>query len=48
MTTRGRRASPSELHGFCYLRRRFLDAELIAADIADVAELVDLLEPLTQ
>lgn len=42
------RSSPNELHGFYYLRRRFLDADLIAADIEDVAELVELLDPLTK
>ena len=41
------RASPNELHGYFYLRRRFLDADIIAADIEDVADLLDLLEPLT-
>lgn len=42
------RGSPNELHGYYYLRKRFLDAEIIAADIEDVAELVELLEPLTR
>ena len=41
------RGSPNELHGYYYLRKRFLDAEIIAADIEDAAELVELLEPLT-
>lgn len=42
------RGSPNELHGYYYLRKRFLNADIIAADIEDVAELVELLEPLTQ
>ena len=40
-------AVANELHGYFYLRRRFLNADVIAADIEDVAELIDLLEPLT-
>lgn len=42
------RGSPNELHSYYYLRKRFLDAEFIEADIADVAELIDLLAPLTE
>lgn len=42
------RGSPNELHGYYYLRKRFLDAGIIAADIEDVAELIDLLEPHTR
>ncbi len=42
------RSSPNELHGFYYVRKRFLNAEVIAADIEDVAELINLLEPLTE
>ena len=40
-------AVANDLHGFFYFRRRFLDADVIAADIEDVGELLDLLEPLT-
>lgn len=41
------RAIPNELHGYYYVRKRFLDADIIAADIEEVSELVDILEPLT-
>ncbi|MYJ58739.1 MAG: hypothetical protein F4088_07815 [Chloroflexi bacterium] len=37
-----------DLHGNYYRRRRFLNAEAIAADIESVAELVELLAPLTE
>ena len=40
-------AVANELHGYFHVRRRFLDADIIAADIEDVADLLDLLEPLT-
>ncbi len=40
-------AIANDLHSNYYRRSRFLDAEGIAADIENVAELIDLLEPLT-
>jgi len=45
---RSLRATANDLHGNYYRRRRFLNAEAIAADIESVAELVDLLAPLTE
>ena len=42
------RGSPNDLHGYFYERDEFLDAGVIAADIESVAELVDLLAPLTE
>lgn len=41
------RGSPNDLHAYFYERDEFLDAEVIAADIERVAELLDLLSPLT-
>ena len=41
------RGIPNDLHGYYYVRKRFLDAKVIAADIESVAELVDILAPLT-
>ncbi|MXV80823.1 MAG: HEPN domain-containing protein [Chloroflexi bacterium] len=45
---RSLRATANDLHGNYYRRRRFLNAEAIAADIESVAELVELLAPLTK
>ena len=45
---RSLRATANDLHGNYYRRARFLNAEAIAADIESVAELVDLLAPLTE
>ena len=42
------RGSPNDLHEYFYERDEFLDAAVIAADIESVAELVDLLAPLTE
>ena len=42
------RGSPNDLHGYFYERDEFLDAQVIAADIERVAELLDLLSPLTE
>ena len=42
------RGSPNDLHEYFYERDEFLDATVIAADIESVAELVDLLAPLTE
>jgi hypothetical protein len=41
------RGIPNDLHGNYYVRKRFLDAEVIGRDIENVSELVDLLAPLT-
>ena len=41
------RGIPNDLHGNYYVRKRFLDADVIRRDIESVAELVDLLAPLT-
>ncbi len=40
-------AVADHLHGNFYQRKRFLNADAIRADLEDVAELVDLLTPLT-
>ncbi|MCY3569405.1 MAG: hypothetical protein OXH38_12300 [Chloroflexi bacterium] len=42
------RGSANDLHGYFYERDEFLDAEAIATDIDRVAELLDLLFPLTE
>ena len=42
------RGSANDLHGYFYERDEFLDAEVIAADIESVAELVEILAPLTE
>lgn len=42
------RGSPNDLHEYFYERDEFLDAAVIAADIESVAELVELLAPLTE
>ncbi len=42
------RAIANDLHGNYYRRARFLSANEIAADIESVAELVDILAPLTE
>ena len=42
------RAIANDLHGYYYVRKRFLNADVIAADIESVAELVDILAPLTE
>ena len=41
------RGIPNDLHGNYYVRKRFLDADIIRRDIESVAELVELLAPLT-
>lgn len=41
------RGIPNDLHGNYYVRKRFLDAEIIGKDIESVAEMVELLAPLT-
>ena len=41
------RAIANDLHGNYYRRKRHLDADTIGEDIESVAELVELLEPLT-
>jgi uncharacterized protein (UPF0332 family) len=45
---RSLRAIANDLHGNYYRRARFLSAEAIAADIESVAELVEILVPLTK
>ena len=42
------RGIPNDLHGYYYVRKRFLNANVIAADIESVAELVEILAPLTE
>lgn len=42
------RGIPNDLHGNYYVRKRFHDADVIAADIESVAELVEILAPLTE
>ena len=41
------RTVPNELHGNYYRRKRHLDADAIGTDLDSVAQLIDLLEPLT-
>ena len=41
------RGIPNDLHGNYYVRKRFLDAEVIGRDIESISELVDLLASLT-
>ena len=41
------RGIPNDLHGNYYVRKRFLNAEIIGKDIESIAELVELLAPLT-
>ena len=41
------RGIPNDLHGNYYVRKRFLDAEVIGRDIESISELVALLAPLT-
>ena len=38
----------NELHGYFYTRKRFLDPEDISDGLDRIAELLDILEPLTQ
>lgn len=40
------RGIPNDLHGNYYVRKRFLDADVIRRDIESIAELVELLAPL--
>ena len=44
---RNYRRVANELHGYFYTRKRFLDAEDIGEGLDRVAELLDILEPLT-
>ena len=44
----GLRGIANDLYGNLYRRRRFLDAEDISVGLDQVAELLDLLEPLTE
>ena len=41
------RARANDLHGNYYVRKRFLSAETIGKDLDSIAELVELLAPLT-
>ena len=45
---RSLRAIANDLHGNLYRRKRFLERDVITADIQSVGELLDLLEPLTE
>lgn len=45
---RNYRRVANELHGYFYTRERFLDAEDIGDGLDRIAELLDILEPLTQ
>ena len=42
------RGSPNDLHSYFYERDEFLDAAVISTDIESIAELVELLRPLTE
>ena len=44
---RGLRSIANELHGNFYTRKQFLDPEIIKRDLGSIAELLDILEPLT-
>ena len=41
------RGAPNDLHGYFYERDEFLSENAISADVESVAELLDVLEPLT-
>ena len=45
---RGLRSIANELHGNYYMREFLLDSESIALDLDAIAELLDILEPLTE
>ena len=45
---RGLRGIANDLHGNYYKRKMFLDADIIGQDIESVAELLDILTPLTE
>ena len=45
---RNYRRVANELHGYFYTRKRFLDAEDIGDGLDRIAELLDILEPLTE
>ena len=42
------RAIANDLHGNCYVRKFLLSADSIELDLAAMAELLDILEPLTE
>lgn len=42
------RGIPNELHGNYYKRKRHLDAGIVGRDLDSTAELMDLLQPLTE
>ena len=44
----GLRGIANDLHGNFYTRKRFLDSESIRMDLERIAELLDILEPLTR
>ena len=44
----GLRGIANDLHGNFYTRKRFLDSESIRVDLERIAELLEILEPLTQ
>lgn len=44
----GLRSIANDLHGHYYERKRHLDAEAIGVDLENIAELLDILEPLTE
>ena len=44
----GLRSITNELHGHYYERKRHLDADAIGVDLDNIAELLDILEPLTE
>ncbi len=45
---RGLRSIANELHGNFYTRKQFLDTEIVRRDLGSIAELLDILEPLTR
>ncbi len=45
---RGLRSIANELHGNFYTRKQFLDPEIVRKDLGSIAELLDILEPLTR
>ena len=42
------RGIPNELHGNYYRRKRHLDGGIVGRDLDSTAELLDLLQPLTE
>ena len=44
----GLRGVANDLHSYFYERKRNLDGDVIAVDLSNIEELLDILEPLTE